>query len=568
VGPDDDPAEALLSYADQLFNNAIFNYNTAMELRAQVSQQEDKVIAAEQHLSEARAEVKRLKHEVENSNNALAAVTADLDESEASVADQTSRLKQLQKENETLSQDLQQKQEEMDWRLRESNGRLAAVEESAEAKIDQQRWEFEDRLDAKREEINDLQKRDQRQLQQMEEDHSQTLRRREEQKKQNGIHSRDGIVSLEGGLVEESHDFRPATDGSLKTRYGHLKLAVEAITDPQTLGIRTMPQSARLDPTGFLRRQRGALPHLLRSLVWSRLMNGFFSAPFGFGALGAESGKSALLDLYHAWRKVFDADWVSGRSPKTGGSAHRDEFAVFRNDKEANKWRSATFQPIIMAASPKGHKGGQHSADGTVQVFIRNCDKVHGEICGILEEVCPNGTREHIEVEVYRIVNLAGELSLEFGSQSALLGLHGPKRGERVQIGSDFIDCQDKNAKKDYLEEVDLMVSPKLYKVGDRRNDLKTKRSSFLGRYIQGPSESALYLGFLEKVVGEVEWCPQETLRQPISPLNEARAPKEFATWAFELAKSRESKTSAHLSTMLLGSWPGKYPAEGRLVDV
>jgi len=72
VGPDDDPAEALLSYADQLFNNATFNYNTAMELRAQVSQQEDKVIAAEQHLSEARAEVKKLKHEVENSNNALA----------------------------------------------------------------------------------------------------------------------------------------------------------------------------------------------------------------------------------------------------------------------------------------------------------------------------------------------------------------------------------------------------------------------------------------------------------------------------------------------------------------
>ncbi len=155
------------------------------------------------------------------------------------------------------------------------------------------------------------------------------------------------------------------------------------------------------------------------------------------------------------------------------------EYDIFHQDKEANKFRSAAFQSILMAAAPKGQKEGQ-AEGGAVQTYNENRKRVEQEILHILRSVCPQGISEEMEAVVTNIVHYAGRLALEFGSQRAELGLDAPKSGETVQIGQGFADCENGDGKRG-TEEVDLLVSPKLYRKGDGRNDLQTEKVIFAG---------------------------------------------------------------------------------------
>lgn len=111
------------------------------------------------------------------------------------------------------------------------------------------------------------------------------------------------ITSLESSLVDNSDDFRPATDDSLRNKYQNLKLTIDTITF--NLGTITFPRGTRLDPGGFLERDgKGAEVHLLRSIFWEKLEQGFFSLPFGLGALGPGDGKNRLLDMFVAYRRI------------------------------------------------------------------------------------------------------------------------------------------------------------------------------------------------------------------------------------------------------------------------
>ena len=109
-------------------------------------------------------------------------------------------------------------------------------------------------------------------------------------------------------LRSEAGDFiRQTSDDNLKGRFRKLKIAVEVVAEPFNLGSVVILPGSGLDTGGFLQREKGMQRHLLRSLVWARIVEGFFSAPFGFGVLGAGTGKQMLVDLFLHWRKLFTA---------------------------------------------------------------------------------------------------------------------------------------------------------------------------------------------------------------------------------------------------------------------
>lgn len=115
------------------------------------------------------------------------------------------------------------------------------------------------------------------------------------------------IASMEADLLDNSDDFRPATDDVLKVKYRKLKVLIDTITDPFNLGVSGVTHlSNRLDPTDFLSREGNKfLRFLLRGVVWGIVMDGFFSLPFGFGALGPDAGRQQLLELYRAWLRIY-----------------------------------------------------------------------------------------------------------------------------------------------------------------------------------------------------------------------------------------------------------------------
>ena len=108
-----------------------------------------------------------------------------------------------------------------------------------------------------------------------------------------------------------------------------LKVAVEVIAEPFNLGVVAIHPGSGLDPNGFLQRETGMQRHLLRSLVWARIVDGFFSAPFGFGALGDGTGKQMLVDLFLHWRKLFAAHQVGGATSGLCPSRHSLAFPTW-----------------------------------------------------------------------------------------------------------------------------------------------------------------------------------------------------------------------------------------------
>ncbi|OIW27591.1 hypothetical protein CONLIGDRAFT_716048 [Coniochaeta ligniaria NRRL 30616] len=292
------------------------------------------------------------------------------------------------------------------------------------------------------------------------------------------------IASLEADLLSNSDDFRPATDDVLKVKYRKLKLLIDTITDPFNLGASGVTHlSNRLDPTSFLPREGNKfLRFLLRSVIWGIVMDGFFSMPFGFGALGPDTGRQQLLDVYRAWQRLYAPDNESVSPFYTQG-----ELEIFQRDKEANKWRSATFQSIMAAVMPKASSGGrqayqtQAAAMALGTTYAQNCARVERDILGVLNEVANGVVHSELQDSVPEIARLAGELALEFGSQRSQLGLALPVRGDNIQIGEQFVDCIDGEGGKGSYVAVELVVCPSMFRVGDGRADLQSRRAIFPG---------------------------------------------------------------------------------------
>ncbi|KAK4165569.1 hypothetical protein QBC43DRAFT_315474 [Cladorrhinum sp. PSN259] len=282
---------------------------------------------------------------------------------------------------------------------------------------------------------------------------------------------KERILELEQELMNKPDDFSLGLDGSLKTKYASLKLTIETVTSPWNLGLLAGPDKLeKVDQTGFLERAGGdQWPFLLRAMVWARIMNGFFAAPYGFGSLGSGEGGNSLLGLYRTWKKLLDSN---------GEVTEQENFELFYQDKYANAWRSATFQSMLSAMEAAKVQDETLAEDskpprhGISKCFEDNRSIVEAEIIEVISYFCADDIGEEIKSQVVTAVQQASELSMAFGAHRAKVCFGIPKFGDVVEIGAEFIDCQDGDLKRGELETVELAVSPALFIIGDGKSDL------------------------------------------------------------------------------------------------
>lgn len=117
---------------------------------------------------------------------------------------------------------------------------------------------------------------------------------------------------------------------------------------------------------------------------------------------------------------------------------------------------------------------GKPLKQGISKVVSDNRAKVRDEILGIVAFFCEGDISGEIKDQVAAAVQQASELSMAFGTHRAKVCFGIPKFGDVVEIGAEFVDCQDGDLKRGKLETVELAVSPAMFMIGDGRNDLTT----------------------------------------------------------------------------------------------
>jgi hypothetical protein len=106
-------------------------------------------------------------------------------------------------------------------------------------------------------------------------------------------------------------------DDKLKTKFQRLQKIIEDLTcNPEFFIPPGASLGSNLDPTGFLSREGSDNSHfMLRGAIWSIIQEHFFSAPFGFGALGPKEAQTELQGLYGTWLRFFEPELGAGKLP-------------------------------------------------------------------------------------------------------------------------------------------------------------------------------------------------------------------------------------------------------------
>ncbi|KAK4205551.1 hypothetical protein QBC40DRAFT_320502 [Triangularia verruculosa] len=275
------------------------------------------------------------------------------------------------------------------------------------------------------------------------------------------------IADLNQVLMEKPGDFdlRLVSDRSLKEEYRALKRSVDTITF--NLGPITVDRS--IDTASFLEREgKGQERLFVKALIWAMIIDGFFSVPYGFGALGPGNNGGQLFELYRRWKKMLEGDGPKDEAGPLGQS----EFEPFYREKYANSWRSATFQSILYATTAKDADGNTVVSSGIGKVVYDNCQRVQDNALAMLKSVCNNNVSQEIQEELATAMVRASELAIVFGAHRANVCFGIPKRGDSVELGREFVDCQDGHEKKGTTVTVELPVLPALFMIGDGKNDL------------------------------------------------------------------------------------------------
>jgi hypothetical protein len=125
------------------------------------------------------------------------------------------------------------------------------------------------------------------------------------------------ITKLVGQLLVNQDDNQGWSDDKLKLKFRELQRLIDSVTSPRNkefLIPSNQQLGSQLDPTNFLSRVgRGKSHFLLKSAIWAIFHEQFFSAPFGFGALGPGKAKAQLMDVYSTWRKLFNESTGTGK---------------------------------------------------------------------------------------------------------------------------------------------------------------------------------------------------------------------------------------------------------------
>ncbi|KAK4676422.1 hypothetical protein QC764_400530 [Podospora pseudoanserina] len=274
------------------------------------------------------------------------------------------------------------------------------------------------------------------------------------------------IADLKQVLMERPGDFdlRLVSDRSLKEEYRALKRSVDTITF--NLGPMTIDRS--IDAASFLEREgKGQERLFVKALIWAMILDGFFSVPYGFGALGPGGNGGPLFELYRSWKGIVEGDG----SKDENGPLGQNEFGPLYRDRYANSWRSATFQSILYAAAAKDADGNS-LATGVSKTVQVNRQRVQDNMLAMLKSVCCGDVSKEIQEELTVAVGRASELAIVFGAHRANVCFSTPKRGDAVELGREFVDCQDSDGSKGVTVTVELPVLPALFIIGDGKNDL------------------------------------------------------------------------------------------------
>lgn len=274
------------------------------------------------------------------------------------------------------------------------------------------------------------------------------------------------IADLKQVLMERPGDFdlRLVSDRSLKEEYRALKRSVDTITF--NLGPMTIDRN--IDAVSFLEREgKGQERLFVKALIWAMILDGFFSAPYGFGALGPGGNGVPLFELYRRWKGIVEGDG----SKDENGPLGQNEFGPLYRDRYANSWRSATFQSILYAAAAKDADGNS-LATGVSRTVQVNRQRVQDNMLAMLKSVCRGDVSKEIQEELTVAVGRASELAIVFGAHRANVCFSTPNRGDAVELGREFVDCQDSDGSKGVTVTVELPVLPALFIIGDGKNDL------------------------------------------------------------------------------------------------
>ncbi|KAK4654032.1 hypothetical protein QC762_400530 [Podospora pseudocomata] len=274
------------------------------------------------------------------------------------------------------------------------------------------------------------------------------------------------IADLKQVLMERPGEFdlRLVSDRSLKEEYRALKRSVDTITF--NLGPITIDRN--IDEASFLEREgKGQERLFVKALIWAMILDGFFSAPYGFGALGPGGNGGPLFELYRSWKGIVEGDG----SKDENGPLGQNEFGPLYRDRYANSWRSATFQSILYAAAAKDADGNS-LATGVSKTVQVNRQRVQDNMLAMLMSVCRGDVSKEIQEELTVAVGRASELAIVFGAHRANVCFSTPNRGDAVELGREFVDCQDSDGSKGVTVTVELPVLPALFIIGDGKNDL------------------------------------------------------------------------------------------------
>ena len=315
----DDPVEVITRYTEQFYNEADHNYKVAVDhqrlaseaqatlhtLRDQLSVAQNDIQSlrgSERHLRE---QLQRQEKQVQGSSYLMekcrmlqAKVDNLLSTIDDRVAGETSELRarvaELESEKNTYGIKFQENQRWYDTQVAQLKTKheadLLEKESQCTAKIRAEETRLEEKLTRTRTDFENA------------------LRERSAQYEQNVSELKNTVKSLRGSLVDNSDDFRPATDDALKQKYLKLKLAIHTVT------YHVSATSLHRTGTGFSGQGEGMEHFLLQSRVWETVMEGFFSEPYGFGALGPGTGRQKLLGLFQAWKDTFEIEPNPGKS--------------------------------------------------------------------------------------------------------------------------------------------------------------------------------------------------------------------------------------------------------------
>jgi hypothetical protein len=137
-----------------------------------------------------------------------------------------------------------------------------------------------------------------------------------------------------------------------------------------------------------------------------------------------------------------------------------------------------TFQYIHVALTNTTKE--DYNPDSVIAIRSKeNTQKTLDRIMGVLKDLSRlsnSSIRHETETEVQNLVNLARDISLQFGINTANLQLLVSHYGENVKIGNEYQDCVEGNEFNGSLVTVELLTLPGLQKIGNGRSDMETKK--------------------------------------------------------------------------------------------